>query len=348
MFSKPQITPLRRADIPELSQFLTSGFNVSATSPCFSHEVLSWKYFDGPSGPTEVSTCSYVARSANKIVGHIGICPRQFVIAGSSAAPVSTMHAIDWLVSTPNSGSGAFLMMQAFGTCKTQYAVGGSDQAQAVFPKLGFEQKPGVAVYRKVLAPLHRLRTDEGLLRRCAGTVKDIVSVWRRRTPRATQTVELRPVTTFTEEIDCLLRQCSTSIVTCQRDHSLLNYFLRYPQAGFSGWTIHSSGKMIGFVILKISPYGHIQLGKIVDCWLDTEDTSCWQAAVTAILDRLRLLSAYAVTCYATTPSLRSALLWSGFTKSGETNVYLRDKGQSLPRDLPFGLSMLEADHAIL
>ena len=45
---------------------------------------------------------------------------------------------------------------------------------------------------------------------------------------------------------------------------------------------------MIGFAVLKITPYGRIQLGKIVDCWLDTEDPSCWQAAVAALIDRLR------------------------------------------------------------
>jgi hypothetical protein len=105
---------------------------------------------------------------------------------------------------------------------------------------------------------------------------------------------------------------------------------------------------MIGFAVLKITPHGRIQLGKIVDCWLDTEDPSCWQAALAALIDRLRALAADDVTCYATTPSVQAALLWNGFAKSGERNVYDRDKHQSLPRDLPFGISMLDSDRAIL
>ena len=349
MTSGTQITPLRRADIPELSQFLISGFGVPATSSRFSHEVLSWKYFDGPSGPSEDSVCSLIARSAGRIVGHIGMCPRQFIVSGDGATPVSTMHAIDWRGSAAHPGSGALLMLQAFATSKTQYAVGGTAQAQAVFPRLGFEQKPKLAIFRKVLAPFHRLRTTgQGLFRKWAGTAKDMASVWRARTPPVPQTVELRSAPTFTEEIDCLQRQSSLRIVTCQRDHLLLNYFLRYPLSGFSGWTIHTSQRMIGFAVLKITPHGRIQLGKIVDCWLDTEDPSCWQAAVAALIDRLRALSADDVTCYATTPSLHAALLWNGFAKSGERNVYVRDKQQSLPRDLPFGFSMLDGDHAIL
>ena len=349
MTSGTQITSLRRADIPELSQFLIGGFGVPATSSSFSHEVLSWKYFDGPSGPSGDSACSLIARSGGRIIGHIGICPRRFIVSGEGATPVSSMHAIDWLGSGAHSASGALLMLRAFATSKIQYAIDGSAQAQALFPRLGFEQKPKLAIFRRVLAPFHRLRTTgQGLLRKWAGTAKDMVSVWRARTPPVPQTVELRSAPTFTEEIDCLLRQSPLRIVTCQRDHLLLNYFLRYPLSGFSGWTIHTSQRTIGSAVLKITPLGRIQLGKIVDCWLDTEDPSCWQAAVAALLDRLRALSADSVTCYATTPSLHAALLWNGFAKSGECNVYFRDKQQSLPRDLPFGLSMLEGDHAIL
>ena len=96
MISGTQITPLRRADIPELRQFLISGFGVPATSTFFSHEVLSWKYFDGPSNPSGDSVCSLVARSAGRIIGHIGMCFRQLLVSGDGET-VSTMHAIDWL-----------------------------------------------------------------------------------------------------------------------------------------------------------------------------------------------------------------------------------------------------------
>jgi hypothetical protein len=349
MISGMQITPLRRADIPELSQFLIRGFGVPATSSFFSHEVLAWKYFDGPSGPSGDSACSLIARSAGRIIGHIGICPRQFIVSGDGATPVSTMHAIDWLGSAAHPGLGALLMLRAFVTSKLQYAIGGTAQAQAIFPRLGFEEKPKLAIYYKVLAPFHRFReTGQGLFRKWAGTAKDMASVWRARRPPVQQAAELRRAPTFTEEIDRLQRRSSLRLVTCQRDHLLLNYFLRYPLSGFSGWTIHKSQRMIGFAVLRITPYGRVQLGRIVDCWLDTEDPCSWQAAVAALTDRLRALSADSVTCYTTTPSLHAALLWNGFAKSGEENVYFRDKQQSLPRDLPFGLSMLEGDHAIL
>src|SRR5258708_1062277 len=112
MTSGMQITPLRRADIPELSRFLITGFGVPATDSIFSHQVLSWKYFDGPSEPSGDSVCSLVARSAGRIVGHIGMCRRQLIVSGDRATPtVSTMHAIDWLGSAAHPGSGAFLML---------------------------------------------------------------------------------------------------------------------------------------------------------------------------------------------------------------------------------------------
>jgi hypothetical protein len=343
-----QITPLRRADIPELSQFLLSDRSDGAPAPHFSHEVLSWKYLDGPSGPSEDSVRSLVVRAAGKIIGHIGMCHRQLFVSGHGTTHVSTLHAIDWHSSAAHPGSGALLMLRAFATSQTQYALGGSAQAQALFPRLGFEQKPGVAVFRKVLTPFHRLRsTGQGLFRKWAGTAKDMVSVWCERRPPVAQTVELRPAQTFTEEIDCLHRRSSPHMVTCQRDHLLLNYFLRCPLSGFSGWTIHTSERMIGFAVLKITPHGRVQLGKIVDCWLDTEDLSYWETTVEVLVGRLRALSADSVTCYGTTPSLHAALLRNGFAKSGNRKVFFRDKQQLLPHDFSFGLSMLEGDHAI-
>lgn len=340
-----QITPLRRDDIPELSQFLIRGYGAPATSHFFSHEVLSWKYFDGPDTLLGDSICSLIARSAGMIIGHIGICPRQFIISGDEATPVSTMHAMDWLGSDAHPGVGSLLMLEALKISKTQFAVGGSEQAQALFPRLGFEQKPEVAMFRKVLSPFHRLRAPHhGLFGRWARTGKDIASVLRARTRSVPQTVELLPAPSFTEDIDCIQRQSSLRIVTCRRDHALFNYLLRFPLSGFSGWTIHTSQRMIGFAVLKITPRRRIRLGKIVDCWLDTEDPSCWRAAVAALTDHLHALSADDVSCYPTTPSLHAALLWNGFTKWSALNVYVRDKQQLLPRDLTFGLSRCLVD----
>jgi hypothetical protein len=332
-----------------LSQFLVRGFRVPATSSFFSPEVLLWKYFDGPSGPSEDSTCSLIARSAGKIVGHIGMCPRQFIVSGDVGPPVSTIHAIDWMGSPGHPGAGALLMLRAFATSQTQYAVGASRKAESLFPRLGFEQKSTLTSFRKVLAPTHRLRAlGHGFLRNGAIGVWDLATAWRARTLPDPQTVELRPAHTFTEEIDSLLRQSPVRVVTCQRDHLLLNYMLRYPLSGFSGWTVHASGRLIGFAVVSIVAHGQLRLGRIVDCWLDTEDPSCWQSAVASLVDRLRALSVDDIQCYATAPSLIAALRRNGFAKWRQRNTFVRDKEQALPRSLPFVFSMLDADHAIV
>jgi hypothetical protein len=214
---------------------------------------------------------------------------------------------------------------------------------------LGFEQKSNLATLRKVLKPSHRLwATDEGLFRKWAGTAKNIASDWISPKPPMLQAVALRSVPTFSEEIDCLQRRSALRIVMCQLDHVRLNYLLRCPLSGFSGWTIHTSQRLIGFAVLKITPHGRIQIGIIVDCWLDTEDPSYWQAAVAAINDRLRAHSVYFVTADATNPFLHAGLLLNGFAQWAESSVYVRDRQQLLPRGLLCGLSRNDADGAIL
>ena len=81
--------------------------------------------------------CSLIVRSAGTIIGHIGMCHRQFIVTGDGATPLSTMHAIDWRGSHAHSGLGAFLMLEALATSKIQYANGSSEQAQVRLSKVG-------------------------------------------------------------------------------------------------------------------------------------------------------------------------------------------------------------------
>jgi hypothetical protein len=158
MTSGMHFAPLQRADIPELSQFLTNGFGLPGCA-LWTREVLTWKYFDGPGGPSEGTTRSLVARSAGKIVGHVGMCQRQLIVLGDGAPPVSTMHAVDWMGSPAHPTTGALLMLQAFARSKTQFALPPhSPEVLAFLKRLGFEQKTTLLAFRKVLLPSHRLR----------------------------------------------------------------------------------------------------------------------------------------------------------------------------------------------
>ena len=65
------------------------------------------------------------------------MCPRQFIVSGDGATPVSTMHAIDWRGSDAHPGSGALLMLKAFATSKTQYAIGGPEEGASRLSKVG-------------------------------------------------------------------------------------------------------------------------------------------------------------------------------------------------------------------
>ena len=85
MISGTQITPSRRADIPELSQFLISD---PATSYLFSHEVLLWKYFDGPSGPSGDSVCSLIALGGQDHRTHWNVSPPVHRIGRRSDASI--------------------------------------------------------------------------------------------------------------------------------------------------------------------------------------------------------------------------------------------------------------------
>ena len=107
------IQPLTSHDIPDLSRFLTAGFNSLPEADYAAPEVLYWKYlkdvdFTGPR--------SYIARDeAGTIIGHLGLCRTAFEGRAINAAGrrVSTIHIIDWLGSPDHRAVGISLMRKA-------------------------------------------------------------------------------------------------------------------------------------------------------------------------------------------------------------------------------------------
>jgi hypothetical protein len=130
------------------------------------------------------------------------------------------------------------------------------------------------------------------------------------------------------------------------REPGLLNHYLRYPRPGPTGWLLEREGRVRGFALLWVSEKPHGRVGRIADCFLDSDDLELWGQAVTGLLVELKKLRCDLVSCFGSTPWLAQALLSNGFIRRGRTVFYLRDTAQRLPAENPFHLTHLEADSA--
>lgn len=341
---RPEIEPTRPEDLDELGRFLAEGFG--APREAFAEDILRWKYFE-PSGGDEPFPRSLVARAGGRIVAHAGLFFTTFRIAeeGVEAREVPTMHLADWLAAPGYPGVGFSLVRKSHHFTPTQYGLGGTEAARRVGRSGFYDPLPAVPVYRAVLRPGHRLRAGRSA-RALAGLARDLARGLRHRARRPEVAVEARPVAAFGPVVDLILDACPRPLVSTDRRPSRLNYHLKYPRPGINGWLLAADGRDLGFALLNVVPRGAVRHGKIVDCFLKTDDPAAWQSAFAALRRLLRDQGADVVEAIASTPWAAVALGAAGFYPAHALEAQIRDRGGLVPRSSPFHLSFLEADYA--
>ena len=346
------IQPLHRDDIPELSRFLTSGFQAPSDAPFAAPDVLLWKYFDPrEEAAGEETPRSFIARhpETRAIVGHLGISTTRFHGGGLPDEGLPTLHMIDWLSSEEGKGVGALLMRRAHRSASVQYGFGGSDIGRLVGGRGGYEIAAMIPVFLNVLRPLHRLKTPGlSLSNRLLRLGNDLTRKVRRAPRRAPLNVDLERVERFGPEILPWLDAYRSDAIFTSRDPSLLNHLLRYPRGGISGFRILAKGQPRGLGMLTILQRpGGIREGRIVECLLDDpHDAPLQQSAIQALTRELRAQNADTALAFGGTEWTAKALERSGYSPASPLEFRLRDRHKVLPRDTPFHLTPIEADYA--
>ena len=345
------IQPLHRDDLPELSEFLRSGFQTPDDAPFAAEDVLLWKYFDPRDDANDETPRSFVARHAETgaIVGHLGVSTTRFHGGGLPVEGLPTLHMIDWLSSEAGKGVGALLMRRAHRATSIQYGFGGSDIGRLVGGRGGYELAAMIPVYLNVLRPLHRLKTPGSKLsRRFLRLGNDLVRKARRPPRSNTLSVDLERVEAFGPEITPWLNTYRAEAVFTSRGPALLNHLLRYPRGGLSGFRILLNGEPRGFGMLTIlNRPGGVREGRIVDCLLDDpRDPALTQAAIQALTRELHAQKADIALAFAGTDWTARALENSGYAPASPLEFRLRDRNNQLPRDQPFHLTPIEADYS--
>jgi hypothetical protein len=368
------IQPLTSKDIPELSRFLTTGFNAPPDADYAAPDVLRWKYLNhvvagetlvpevGDSKPSDppadchTSTSaprSFIARDeTGRIIGHVGLCRTAFEGQAISAygGQVPTIHIVDWLGSPDHRSVGMSLMRTAHQGVETQFGLGVSQAALAVGERAGYELHGLVPVYMRVLRASYWLRAA-GLspMARVLRLVRNISVqlMYPLATPQVL--ITLKRVLSFGPEINPVVAHAKAYTILTTRDPERLNMILRFPRQAMTGWhLLDETGRLCGFAVLNVIPKDHerTRTGKILDCLLDNVDVPAWQAAILALTRELARQGADMVQAYASTPWSDEALKQSGYRSRFFVKFHIRDRQALIPRDATFHLTPLEGDYA--
>ncbi len=350
MFGSYQIQATTPDEIPAIGQFLREGFREPPDISYFTEPALRWKYFE-PCG-VDFGPRSSVARANGHSVGHVGIVPRTFVVRGvtTPTSLLPALHFIDLLAAPDFPTAGLMLMKRGFRATTVQYALGGSADGQRIAEKTGYERRLEFPIYRAILRPLHRVRAaglgpSGRLLRVCW----DLARFLSHPGHKVRRPVTIRRVAAFGPEVESLISQAPSPLILTLRPAELLNYFLRYPAGAMSGWLVQEGPHAVGFALLNIVENRDHRRGKIVECYLASSDDDLWHATIGALQHELKDQGADVAFCYASTSWLDHACRQAGFLPLPKRKqFFVRDKGGQLPRDLPYHLTSLEADHAYI
>jgi hypothetical protein len=355
-----EINPLTADDIPELSEFLITGFHTPPEADYAAPDVLCWKYLE-PEKPADgeaadsavIAPRSYIARDeTGAIIGHLGLCRTTFEGQALTAhgGQVSTIHIIDWLGSPEHRAVGTSLMRKAHEDVETQFGLGVSQAALVVGERIGYELRSLVPVYTRVLRTRYWLRSNgSGPVSRGLRLARDIANQWLHPPIPPRATIHAKRVAQFGTEIGPIVAHAKTYAILTGREPARLNAMLRFPRQMMSGWHLSdATGQLCGLALLNVIPsdQGRTRTGKIVDCLLDNIDVNQWHAVMLALTDELARQGADLVQAYASTPWTVEALHRSGFKSRFAVKFHIRDRQALIPREAIFHLTPLEGDYA--
>lgn len=264
-----KVTGASRQDLSGVANFLVSIFGKGVPPSVLHSRFLEWKFFtDRPDWP---GARSYVARQDQQIVGHVCVWPLTFV-AGEREIP--SCHLIDWAASPAVPGAGAIIYQHLMQLAGTVIAVGGSEHARRVLPKLKFRPYGSLEAYARVVRPWRQFRSRPrtSLWRDFARLGRN--QLWSlHRLPREAGWSAL-PVLQADSRLDAMQSPLAMFCRT-RKSSDVMNYLLQCPAARCAFFYLLRDGETLGYFVLS-------QLGgqcRIADLYVGSEDKSAWRAA---------------------------------------------------------------------
>jgi len=326
-----ELERVEEAGLAEVSHFLCSVFGLTETPRSFELDVLRWKYIQPH--PYWDGSRSYCIRQNGEIAAHGCVVPVNFL---AGARVVSGCGVIDWAGSPKVAGAGALVYQLLYSSVDVFLAIGGSETARKVIPRLGLGPLGELEVFVRVVRPMRDFARRHKLnWRSSAHLARNTVRLLQRPGNPAPRNLSARRVDRFDETINPVLPSSSDTAV-CQRSPALLNYLLACPKAQVEGYTLHSAGSLTGYCLLsRVEHQCHI-----ADLW--SEDlTGAYALALQLAADSPGVSEVIAT---ASTDRVRQAIVAAGFFRRESMPIFGRDPQGLLGGFGPPSISSVEDD----
>jgi hypothetical protein len=337
-----EIIPAAPARQAEIARFLSGIFGPDVPAGFWDPHFLAWKFFDPH--PAWEGARSYIVEQEGAIVAHACVWPIPF---RSDNTRLACTHLIDWAATPAAPGAGIAVYRKLMQMSGAVLAIGGSDQARRVLPKIGFKPLGSVSRYARVIRPWRRYRT-----RPRGSFAREVVRLGRNTlwslAPKSAAPREwsCRPIPRAGAELDVLLKKpVPDSFTSGDRSAAALNYLLDCPLAPSRLFVIEHSTAVRGYFLLNTIA-GQC---RIIDLFVDSASPADWQAACRLAV---RQAAAEPETCelvtFSSLPWISSILESEGFHKRDERPTMLFDPAGTFSAAPQLHLQMADSDACFL
>ena len=334
-----EFAPLVESELPAAIIFLRNVFGAAEDEMvrAFRPDVMRWKCFG--THPYWEGSRAYAVRHRGNIVAYGAIAPSE-ILVGNSA--VRTFCLMDWAAHKDFPGTGVLVYTQLQRLADVPLAVGGSEAAKAIIPKLGYRLREDQIIYGRVIRPWKHFRAaKEQNWKSPVKLLRDIAYSSRGtgRTRLSAQRADR-----FDDRLSPVLPKAG-DVLLLRRTVDFLNYALLCPAAEMNGYYIYQGGTLLGYCILS-------RVGnqcRIADLWIEATNSADWRAAY-ALATRLasRYPEVTEVVAAVGMPEAQTGIRTAGFRPLQTEPVRARDPRGLLPANKPLSLSLLDNDHYYL
>jgi hypothetical protein len=270
-----ELCQCRVEDMEEVRAFIGRVFPIDINA--FRPEVMRWKYFEPH--PYWEGSRSYVLRYNGKIAAHTCLIP---IRLPSQSKILKTACGVDWIAGKVVPGAGGAIFKKLLEKVDLLFAIGGTDDALSVIPKLGFKSVGNLQLFRRVVKPIKRFMARKPTsLRPWAGLVKDVAQL--RVAPAHDDRWKIQDVLRFDESINDVLRAAEPDGIHPERDAAFLNYVLDCPAVPVHGHLLLRDGNRMGYAVTSETG----ATCRIAELRLASSVAQDWTAAYAAITRHL-------------------------------------------------------------
>jgi hypothetical protein len=296
----------------------------------FQPDVLRWKccaphpFWEGGRG--------YALRYQGEIAAFGCLVPCRFL---TGAATVTSCCVIDWAAAKTVPGAGVLLYREIQRLTGTMINIGGTDDARAVLPRLGFRVGRQLDIYTRVLRPwLHFRQTSTRDWKSPLRLARDYGELTR----PARTSLTLRQLDRFDTTHAALMPDPAiTGTIVCARTPELLNYCLACPAAKMEAWLFARGRTPVGYCLLS-------RVGRhcrIADFNVAADSAEAYAAAAEAALHDPQTTEVQAA---ASLPLNIAAMRQAGYRLTNREPLFVLDPKAALGGRHDLSIHLLEND----